>query len=64
VIRADGGGTLLLPMDKAQVFSANLESHGRPLVSWQTYAMKRGETIDKVAAFQIAHRHQQQLCAR
>ena len=50
VIRADGGGTLLLPTEKAGVFAANLENHDKPLVSWQTYTMKRGETIERVAA--------------
>ncbi|HTP95971.1 MAG TPA: transglycosylase SLT domain-containing protein [Burkholderiales bacterium] len=49
VIRADGGATLLLPMDKARVFATNLENHDKPLVSWQAYTVKRGETLEHVA---------------
>jgi membrane-bound lytic murein transglycosylase D len=40
---------LLLPADKADAFVSNLESHGQPLVSWQTYQLKSGESIDRVA---------------
>jgi membrane-bound lytic murein transglycosylase D len=40
---------LLLPVDKAEVFTANLESYDQPLVSWQTYQLKRSENLDTVA---------------
>ena len=40
---------LLLPVDKAEVFAANLESYDQPLVSWQTYQLKRNESLDSVA---------------
>jgi membrane-bound lytic murein transglycosylase D len=40
---------LLLPVDKAEVFTANLESYDQPLVSWQTYQLKRNENLDAVA---------------
>jgi membrane-bound lytic murein transglycosylase D len=40
---------LLLPVDKAEVFTANLESYDEPLVSWQTYQLKRNESLDTVA---------------
>jgi membrane-bound lytic murein transglycosylase D len=40
---------LLLPVDKAEVFAANLESYDQPLVSWQTYQLKRNENLDAVA---------------
>ena len=50
VIRADSTRSLLLPADKADAFVSNLESHGQPLVSWQTYKLKSGESIDRVAA--------------
>ena len=50
VIRANVEQTLLLPSDKADVFRANLENHVQPLVSWQTYKLKTGESIDRVAA--------------
>jgi membrane-bound lytic murein transglycosylase D len=49
VIRADGGYNLLLPADKADTFRANLESNSQPLVSWQTYTLKSGDTISRVA---------------
>jgi membrane-bound lytic murein transglycosylase D len=40
---------LLVPVDKAELFHANLESNDEPLVSWQTYQLKKGETVDTVA---------------
>ncbi len=49
VIKADGTRALLLPADKAAAFRSNLENHGQPLVSWQTYQLKSGESIDRVA---------------
>ncbi len=52
VIQAHQPATLLLPVDKAELFAANLESYGKPLVSWQPYHAKRGEKLDA-----IAHRH-------
>ncbi len=50
VIRASGEQTLLLPTDKADAFRVNLENHDRPLVSWQTYKFKAGDSINRVAA--------------
>jgi membrane-bound lytic murein transglycosylase D len=38
-----------VPVDKADLFQANLESNEQPLVSWQTYQLKKGESLDKVA---------------
>lgn len=49
VIKADGSRTMLLPADKAATFHSNLENHGQPLVSWQAYQLKSGESIDRVA---------------
>ena len=40
---------LLVPADKADLFQANLESNDQPLVTWQTYQLKKGETLDTVA---------------
>ena len=37
--------TILLPIDKAEVFAAKLELHHQPLVSWQAYRVKEGETL-------------------
>src|SRR5258708_12210913 len=50
VIMSNGSGTLLLPVDKAGIFSANLKGYDQPLVSWQTYTLKKNESPDAVAA--------------
>jgi membrane-bound lytic murein transglycosylase D len=42
--------TILLPIDKAEVFAAKLDLHDQPLVSWQAYRMKPNETLNQVAA--------------
>jgi membrane-bound lytic murein transglycosylase D len=47
------GEELLLPVDKIGTFMANLERHeaqDKPLSNWQTYALKKGDTLAKVAA--------------
>ena len=49
VINAKGSRSLLLPVDKAGTFASNLESYGKPLVSWKSYTPTRGEKIDNVA---------------
>ena len=50
VIMSNGSRTLLLPVEKAGVFSANLKGYEQPLVSWQTYTLKKNESPDSVAA--------------
>ncbi len=40
---------LLVPVDKVDEFNANLQSNDQPLVTWQTYQLKRGETLQSVA---------------
>ena len=50
VIMSNGSRTLLLPIDKAGIFSANLQGYDQPLVSWQTYTLKKNESADSVAA--------------
>jgi membrane-bound lytic murein transglycosylase D len=42
--------TLLLPIDKAELFAAKLDLTDQPLVSWQAYRMRNGETLPQVAA--------------
>jgi membrane-bound lytic murein transglycosylase D len=42
-------GTLVVPLDKADLFRENLESYDQPLVSWTTYTAKKGESIDAIA---------------
>jgi len=53
VINGDQAGPLILPADKVDTFVANLERYAaqdKPLSNWQTYRMKRGDTLAKVAA--------------
>ena len=41
--------TLLLPIDNAEIFAAKLQLINQPLVSWQAYRMKPGDTMPQVA---------------
>ena len=41
--------TILLPIDKAEIFAAKLDLIDQPLVSWQAYKLKAGETLPQVA---------------
>ncbi len=50
VINVSGSRTLLLPADKVATFMANLENHSKPLVSWQAYQAKNGETAERISA--------------
>ncbi|MEO8441142.1 MAG: transglycosylase SLT domain-containing protein [Betaproteobacteria bacterium] len=50
VIKADGERMLLVPADKADAFKSNMENHDEPMVSWQAYKLKPGETVERVAA--------------
>lgn len=46
-----GDSTLiLLPATKVDTFMSNLESHDKPLVSWQPYQSRNGELLEKIAA--------------
>ena len=49
VILQDVASTILLPVNKVDVFMSNLEHHDEPLVSWQAYQSKKGERLDKLA---------------
>jgi len=42
-------GTLVLPLDRADEFRANLENWDQPLVTWTTIQGKRGESVDAIA---------------
>jgi membrane-bound lytic murein transglycosylase D len=42
--------TILLPIDNAELFAAKLDLIDQPLVSWQAYRLKAGETLPQVAA--------------
>lgn len=53
VMNGDQAGPLVLPADKIDTFRSNLERYTAediPLSNWQTYALKRGETLDSIAA--------------
>ena len=40
---------LLLPADKVETFEANLEHYDKPLLSWQPYVTKHGESLQAVS---------------
>jgi len=42
--------TILLPIDKAELFAAKLQLTNQPLVSWQAYRVRNGETLAQIAA--------------
>jgi membrane-bound lytic murein transglycosylase D len=42
--------SILLPIDKAELFAAKLHLTNQPLVSWQAYRLRNGETLQQVAA--------------
>jgi len=47
VITADSA--LVIPADKLETYRSNLEKYAAPLTEWQTYTLKHGERLDKVA---------------
>jgi membrane-bound lytic murein transglycosylase D len=47
VMKADS--PVVLPADKVEVFQSNLEKYAEPLTEWQTYTLKNGEKLNKVA---------------
>lgn len=49
VITSDGAQTLVLPVDKVEIFQTNLNLYDQPLLSWQTYTLKKDEDIEDVA---------------
>lgn len=49
VILQDNSDLILLPIDKLNTFTENLESYDKPLVTWQSYQPKKGERLDKLA---------------
>lgn len=50
VIKSDGSETIVLPIEKVEVFQRNLQTHDRPLVSWQAYTVKRSDKPESIAA--------------
>lgn len=49
LVRSDSNRRILLPVDKAEAFTTNLENYDRPLVSWQVYPAKKGERARDIA---------------
>jgi membrane-bound lytic murein transglycosylase D len=41
--------TLLLPIDKAELFASKLELENQPLVTWQAYRLQKNETFAQAA---------------
>ncbi|MDR2365597.1 MAG: LysM peptidoglycan-binding domain-containing protein [Zoogloeaceae bacterium] len=41
--------TLIIPADRADDFQANLRQYEAPLISWQAYTLKAGETLEMIA---------------
>ncbi|WP_374352067.1 LysM peptidoglycan-binding domain-containing protein [Chitinimonas sp.] len=53
---------LLLPAEKVGTFEQNLQRYDKPLLSWQPYVTKKGESIDAIASkFSIAQNELRQV---
>jgi membrane-bound lytic murein transglycosylase D len=50
VIAGADEATILLPYDKAELFAAKLELTDQPMVTWQAYKLRPGETLPQVAS--------------
>jgi membrane-bound lytic murein transglycosylase D len=50
VIQAGSSDTIVLPRHKVETFLTNLQTNGKPLVSWQAHTVKAGERPEKIAA--------------
>jgi membrane-bound lytic murein transglycosylase D len=53
VIPGSNPSPLVIPADKVDIFRNNLQRYtaeDRPLSSWETYKLRKGETLDRVAA--------------
>jgi membrane-bound lytic murein transglycosylase D len=50
VIAGSDEFAILLPIDKAEIFAAKLELTDQPLVTWQAYRLRNGETLTQIAA--------------
>ncbi len=42
--------TLVLPADRVDAFRRNLEAYDQPLTSWEPYTMRKGDSLDRLAA--------------
>jgi membrane-bound lytic murein transglycosylase D len=41
---------LVLPADRVDAFRRNLDAYDQPLTSWEPYTMKKGDSLDRLAA--------------
>ena len=49
LVAAEHAPQLILPTDRAEAFIQNLESHDKPLSSWQIHTFKAGDKLDRLA---------------
>jgi len=49
VIAGSDEFAILLPIDNAEIFAAKLELTDQPLVTWQAYQLRNGETLAQIA---------------
>jgi membrane-bound lytic murein transglycosylase D len=49
VIHADRLETLLIPVQKVEIFAENLRNHDQPLMSWQGYLARDGDTAATIS---------------
>jgi membrane-bound lytic murein transglycosylase D len=50
VIKAGEAERIVLPRDRVELFLRNFENHDKPLVSWNTVKLQKGQKPEKVAA--------------
>ncbi|HMH19747.1 MAG TPA: transglycosylase SLT domain-containing protein [Burkholderiales bacterium] len=50
IISGPHAQVLVLPADRSDAFERNLGAYDQPLTSWETYVMKRGDSLDRLAA--------------
>lgn len=49
VINTEQSHSILLPVERVDLFKENLAGYDKPLVSWQAYQARKGEKLDKIA---------------
>lgn len=50
VMPGEASQSIVVPIDKVDIFLSNLQNHDEPLTTWTTYPLRKGETVDTVAA--------------
>lgn len=49
VINTEQSRSILLPVERIDLFKENLANYDKPLVTWQAYQARKGEKLDKIA---------------